>query len=120
MKTVLVVDDNEIMRKSVVALTKIYYPDAVILETENGAVAWRKIVHIDGMIDLLISDTEMPVMGGVELIEVVKRNFPDIFTVLMSGNLEPKGHQADIFLLKPFAPGIFLAAIKEVMEKQHA
>jgi CheY-like chemotaxis protein len=54
--------------------------------------------------DLIISDVKLPAMSGVELAHRVKSSqaLGDTPVLLMSAFGEPKGHDADGFLAKPF------------------
>ena len=35
--------------------------------------------------DLVLSDLKMPNMGGIELLEAIAKNMPDVVTVIMTG-----------------------------------
>lgn len=55
--------------------------------------------------DLLLTDIDMPRMGGVELVSRVRARLPELPVVFMSGN--PEVDTLDLtphFLSKPFAP----------------
>lgn len=65
---ILVVDDEEIIRDSLFYILEKegYYVD----KAENGKVAYDKIIA--NHFDLVITDIEMPVMKGTELLEKIK------------------------------------------------
>lgn len=72
---------------------------------ENGNKAWH-FLQQGGRADIMISDVDMPVMNGLELMSRVKRQFPNIIFIVMSG-VPAYEHQArqggaDAFLAKPF------------------
>ncbi len=66
----LVVDDSATMRRIVVnALKSIGYDNVV--EAADGSDALQKC---DGSIELVITDWNMPVMGGLELVRGLRAN----------------------------------------------
>ncbi|HHO52275.1 MAG TPA: response regulator [Deltaproteobacteria bacterium] len=65
MKTVLIVDDSAMMRR-IVRRAVSTGADAEILEAENGRLALDHLQAND--VDVLITDLNMPVMGGEELL----------------------------------------------------
>lgn len=66
---ILVVDDEEIIRESIsFVLRKEGY---VVEEAENGKAAYDKIIQ--SPFDLVISDIEMPVMKGTELLTEMRK-----------------------------------------------
>ncbi len=99
---ILMVDDAEIMRKIVKDFLESRKDHYEVSTAEDGEEALAIMKKTSPPFDLVITDTEMPRMGGIELTEWVKTNFPKIPVILTSGAEEPKNHQADIFLAKPF------------------
>lgn len=79
---VLVVDDTVIYRRVVTdALAKL--PDVeVVGYAINGKMAMSKIASLKP--DLLILDIEMPEMDGLEVLEHVKADFPDVRAIVLS------------------------------------
>ena len=81
MKRILVVDDNLMMRK---LIRNIFSNEEYeIVEAENGVVGLEIARKND--IDLVVTDIIMPVMEGLELIMHLKRDFPDIKIIAISG-----------------------------------
>jgi CheY-like chemotaxis protein len=78
---VLVVDDDPSVRETVALLLMSGGYDVATAEDGFGALLQlRKMLP-----DLIISDLNMPHMSGFELLSVVRRRFPEILTVAMSG-----------------------------------
>ena len=70
--------------------------------------------------DLIVSDLKMPNMSGFELLSIVRRRFPQIPTIAVSGEFqgpaEPLGVLADAFLPKPFRFDELMATIANLLE----
>lgn len=89
-----------------------------ILAAADGYEALELSRRYAGNIDLLITDVKMPRMDGLELIEKLVKERPNIRVMVMSGHLseEVRGRQSGFaFLQKPFPPRAFLSKVKEVL-----
>jgi CheY-like chemotaxis protein len=110
--TLLVVDDEPYIR---LALTNVLAEVGYSVRTaEDGLSALLQIRNeVPG---LLLSDLNMPNMSGFELLSVVRRRFPEILTIAMSGsfsgNEAPSGVAADGFYQK----GSSIAALLRIIE----
>ena len=71
--------------------------------------------------DLILTDLKMPNMSGFEFLSVVRRRFPQIPTIAISGEfqpaVEPLGVLADAFFNKPFRFEDLLAKITELLRE---
>jgi DNA-binding response OmpR family regulator len=69
--------------------------------------------------DLIITDLKMPNMSGFEFLSLVRRRFPQIPTIAISGEfqppVEPLGVLADAFFAKPHTPKELFAKIAELL-----
>lgn len=72
----------------------------------------------EGGVDILVTDALMPLMSGPELIETVKRRYPEIICMLVTGSNEVDEIVQSIgvenifsFLTKPIEPEPFISAI---------
>ena len=69
--------------------------------------------------DLIVSDLKMPNMSGFEFLSIVRRRFPQIPSIAVSGEFEPPietlGVLADAFFAKPFQIEPLLAKIAELL-----
>ena len=98
--SVLLVDDNFLILKAYSALLQsIGY---TVQAAGDGVEALQSLrEHIP---DLIVSDLDMPVMSGFELLSIVRRRFPSIQVVAMSGAFAessiPVGLCADAFYPK--------------------
>ncbi len=109
MKILVVDDDSGIRKLTVNALT--YCVNREILSFGDGLSAWQYLEE-GGDADIVISDVDMPLMNGFELLSKCKAKWVDNkgaskFFILMSGRMtnEKKAELsgADAFLGKPFA-----------------
>lgn len=97
---ILVVDDDPGVRDSVAMSLMAAGYDVVAVEDGFRAL-WQLRKKLP---DLILSDLDMPGMSGFELLSVVRRRFPQISTVAMSGAYAgdelPFGVVADGFFAK--------------------
>ena len=80
---VLVVDDSAVYRRLLQNIIGESQHVEVVATAPNGSVALQKIAQLRPHI--VLQDIEMPEMSGIEVLEAVKANFPDIAVVLVSG-----------------------------------
>ena len=97
---ILVVDDDPSVRETIAVLLMSAGYDVVAAEDGFGALLQvRKMLP-----DAIISDLNMPRMSGFEFLSIVRRRFPEILTVAMSGACRgdelPPGVIADAFYPK--------------------
>ena len=109
--TLLIVDDEPSIRESLsYVLTEIGYR---VRSAEDGFSALREIQNEAP--ELLLSDLNMPNMSGFELLSIVRRSFPAIQTIAMSGAFSgdevPSGVAADGFYQKGSSIGALLRII---------
>lgn len=81
--TILVVDDNAALLRTVVAIIK--RANFSVMSAIGGADAIRLSRETEGKIDLLLSDVEMPGISGPALGEMLRATRPDLRVMLMSG-----------------------------------
>jgi CheY-like chemotaxis protein len=112
---ILVVDDNPGVRETLAMLLMCAGYDVAVAEDGFGALSeLRKTLP-----DVVVSDLEMPRMSGFELLYVVRRRFPQILTVAMSGAYSedglPAGIVADGFYAKGGQPKHLLRKIEQLI-----
>ena len=82
-KKVLVVDNDALI---LIILSSFHSESHYEVETaENGKQAFTAL---DDYFDLLLSDLEMPEMGGLYLLESLRKSKNNIFVVTLTGNQE--------------------------------
>lgn len=70
MVTVLVVDDNEIIRMTIRDFLELDWPDVTVLEAANGRQGFSLATEAEP--DIILLDAEMPEMNGYELAQALK------------------------------------------------
>jgi DNA-binding NtrC family response regulator len=114
--TILVVDDVEIVLKTVVGfLEKANYR---VLSADSGANAIKLAEQTEEPIHLLLSDVDMPKMSGPNLGEILKKTRPSLHVMLMSG-----GSNGNLLVLnygwafieKPFVAGKLVEMVTDVL-----
>ena len=114
-REVLVVDDEPSVRETVAVLLTSAGYDVTAAEDGFGALLQlRKMLP-----DVIVSDLNMPQMSGYELLSVVRRRFPQIMTVAMSGDYQgdavPSEVIADSFFAKGQSPKSLLATVADLI-----
>ncbi len=105
-ETVMVVDDEQIVRRSAKAMLERYAYSVVLAENGQEAVDLYRVLA--DKIDVVLLDMTMPVMGGEEAFRQLKTIRPDIRVILSSGYNEVEairrfaGKGLAGFLQKPY------------------
>ncbi|NIM93048.1 MAG: response regulator [Anaerolineales bacterium] len=82
METILVVEDDPSMRDALVEMLHLMnYQPLSACDGQDALGVFEKNPEID----LVLSDLVMPEMGGVALYEVLKKRYPDVKMVVMTG-----------------------------------
>lgn len=119
-KCVLVVDDSETVRQ-VLQLT-LHNAGFDVIEAEDGDDALNKLANAP-VVDMLITDLNMPNMDGLELIRRIRADKGHRFTpivMLTTESSEEKkraGREAGAsgWIVKPFKPEQLLKVVKMVL-----
>ena len=110
--TVLVVDDDKDFRNALSdAILRSGY---LVIEARDGVDALDKMGH--NSIDLVVSDIDMPVMGGMALLIAMAKARDKTPVILITGNLEfdeqrAIDYGARGFLRKPFTVRSLVAMV---------
>jgi CheY-like chemotaxis protein len=102
---ILVVDDDEVILKTIAEYLE--EKNFNVVAVNNGLDALKMFESGDSGIDLLITDLIMPNIGGVAVISIVKKRYPKIPIIAITGWGEhpetlAKEVEADFVLEKPF------------------
>lgn len=107
---IVLLDDVPEVRESIRAIIHAQFPDAGIVECENGGEAWKHVQ--ESLPDLLITDLTHPGLGGEYLSQRLAEAHPKLPVLVISAFQQGldalrKQHQANPqaprgFLAKPF------------------
>jgi CheY-like chemotaxis protein len=121
-ETVLVVEDQEDVRKLIRTILESY--GYRILEAENGVEALRLIEEHPGEIQLLLTDVILPGMNGKTLSEQMRVLLPKPKVIFMSGYPEDAISRRGVleqdvaYLPKPFSLEYLAVKVREVLTGQ--
>ena len=111
---ILVVDDEEVILNLIEAVlsNKSY----IVTKTNNSEEA-MVLISLNKY-DLMITDLDMPIFNGFEIIAKVRKINPGTAIILISGSLIEKVPKFITFLQKPFDINNLISAVKEEFKKK--
>jgi DNA-binding response OmpR family regulator len=120
--SILIVDDMESMRKSIRGMLRMLHIGKLIRHAENGREGWKALNEIP--VDLAIIDWNMPIMKGIELLELIRSNkqMRDMPVIMITAEAEKKivveAAESDIdgYLLKPLTTQSLDERIRSVIK----
>ena len=120
-KILLVEDEDAVRAFAMRALSSRGYE---VHEAINGAEALEIMEDLNGEVDLIVSDVVMPEMDGPTLLREIRKDYPDLRFVFMSGYAEeafaknlPEEEQGNFgFLPKPYSLKQLATTVKEMLE----
>ena len=120
-ETILVVDDEEGVRKVVCAVLQSNGYE--VLEASNGHSALTAYEKNGHKIDIVLTDVVMPQMDGLDLGRELKMRAPGVKILYMSGYRDialngAAGEPSKPFLHKPFTPDALLSKVREVLDAE--
>lgn len=119
-ETVMVVEDDDLVRK--LAVNTLKHQGYHVLQANDGNVCYSKLNDENICPDILLTDIVMPNMMGTELAKLLKKKWPDLPVLFMSGYSEDsivniEGIQGAVnFIQKPFRPMLLAQKIRELLD----
>jgi CheY-like chemotaxis protein len=106
----LVVDDEPAIRSYIQSI--LHSENFETLEAEGGEQALEIIRRLDGGVDLVVTDIQMPGGGGIQFARAVRAAYPFVPVILVSGYAEP---DPDFdFVEKPFSWAMMVRVVRRV------
>ena len=113
---ILLVDDEKDIREILsLALVDMGY---AVMEAENGVEALR--VFKETQPALVLTDIKMPGMDGIELLQKIKRENPEVEVVMITGHgdmdlaIKSLKFEATDFITKPFSKEDFRTKLEKL------
>jgi CheY-like chemotaxis protein len=121
---ILVVDDDPIIRRLLPAFCMTISKQFVPFTAQNGEQALQVLAFEP--VDLILTDVEMPVMNGCELVARVKKQYPTIKIIAMTGckcdEVDKRLRDVGIskYIEKPFTVRDLAMSIESVFENGYS
>jgi DNA-binding NtrC family response regulator len=115
---ILVVDDDAIVIKSCRRILEAEGFEVSTVPDADKALEAMKTSDFD----LLLVDVKMPKRDGMYLMREIKKNWPEIPTIIMSGYPTPETIAevlrlgATLFIPKPFRPDELMKSVRQVLK----
>lgn len=88
MKSVYIIEDEEILRNLLSIFFEKSFPDCEVLGmTGDGGEGIEQCLQLAP--DLVIVDIQLPEVNGLEILHLLKRKFPDIKILVFTGKTSP-------------------------------
>jgi CheY-like chemotaxis protein len=115
-ETVLLVEDEAGVRGLIRSTLERY--GYTVLEAPNGVEALAVTEQHPGPVHVLVTDMVMPYMGGRDVAERLRRHYPGLKVLYMSGYTDEAAAETaqDPFLQKPFPPGLLAETIRTLLK----
>ncbi len=117
---VLVVDDEKGIREGCRRILSI---EGCVVDAASNGQEGLELVK-SNRYDLMLVDLMMPVMGGLEMMEQVRQQDPEIVMIVITGfatietAVEAMKHGAYDYVPKPFGPDQLMAVVNRGLEKR--
>lgn len=117
---VLLVDDEEDFRETLVKRLKKRHVDIAGIESGEKALEWLK----DHPVYVVVLDVKMPGMNGIEVLKEIKKRHPLVEVIMLSGHastevaIEGMELGAFDYLMKPIEMDALLYKIQDACKKK--
>jgi CheY-like chemotaxis protein len=121
MKRILIVDDNKDVRDVISLFLSCELRECAVLTADNGMQAIETMESVP--VDLILTDLNMPVVNGYQLIEYVKRNLPSApvlgMTAICTPDIEERLRKLGVSscIEKPFDLNDVSQRISSILER---
>ncbi|HKP55214.1 MAG TPA: HD domain-containing phosphohydrolase [Polyangiales bacterium] len=117
---ILVVDDEEVIRDILADFLSM--EGFEVRTAADGNAALRELTR--GHCDIVLSDLKMPNMGGIELLDVISREWPQLVTIIMTGfgtvetAIDAMKRGAYDYIMKPFKMEEVVHTVRRGLERR--
>ena len=123
MYQVMVVDDEPMAASLIVNIIERRYKNFEIMGTAYNGEEALELMERHGEPDVLITDIQMPVMNGLDLVGKTKELYPNVISIIVSGYQEFEYAKQAIsfgvcdYILKPIVPSDFYPMFDGIEDK---
>ena len=110
----LVVDDDASVRRYVSAI--LHSTGFQTLDATSGTEGLEVVQNVNGRLDLIISDIQMPNGDGISLACSIAAAYPTIPLLLISGYVQRELEGVVEFLQKPFLPKQLIGVVNKLIK----
>lgn len=116
--SVLLIDDEEELVSTL--KERLGYRGVIAEFLTNGSDAIKRLK--EKRFDVIVLDLKMPGIGGIEVMEIVNREYPDTPVILLTGHGTPGQDQVEIpegafdYLPKPVSIDILIQKMREAVK----
>ncbi|CAN7691316.1 sigma-54 dependent transcriptional regulator [Rhizobium rhizogenes] len=116
---VLLIEDDAALRRSLAQWLSLN--ELAVIEAADGNEA-LKVLRSE-KVDVVISDVRMPGMSGLELLAIIRKNWPELPVIILSGHGDVPMAVAAIqagafnFLTKPYVPEQLIGTLQNALEQ---
>jgi PAS domain S-box-containing protein len=125
-QTVLFVEDEELAREKLAKLLSKLFKEVILASNGlEGLEKYEKSKITNEKIDLIISDINMPIMNGLEMLEKIREIDPFVPLIFTTARSESENILKAIdlnvsnYIIKPIDTNILVKKIAEVCEKKY-
>ena len=118
--SVMIVDDEQIVRESL-----FFWFEKAGHSVDTAASGFEALKKLEAFpIDIMFVDIKMPGMDGIELLEKIKTDYPDVAVIIITayGSIESAIHAmkagASDYLLKPFKPRYLSLVMEKIVQQR--
>jgi YesN/AraC family two-component response regulator len=121
--SIMLVEDEKDTLELLTNVVTLRFPDVAFHAASNGRAALELFkIHTP---DIVITDINMPEMGGVQMVDKIRAVKPDAKFIVLTAdsgkatleNAVGKGFEIDHYILKPVHFGLLFAAIEQCISE---
>lgn len=114
---VLVIDDEDIVRTSCI---RVLSPEGYQVSVAQNGMEGIRMIEEENF-DVVLTDLKMPDMDGIEILKKIKKEWPSIEVIIITGYQAIDAAKKSInlgafeYIEKPFTPDVVLQAVMKAV-----
>lgn len=92
-----------------------------IIAAHGGEEAWKVVEGLEGNLDLVVTDIQMPMLNGLDLADAIHRKFPHLPILFVSGVILEDRAIPPLYrvVTKPFSISSLSQAVQQELDAGH-